>query len=285
MRFLGTGAGEGIPNPFCNCRICENARKRKGREIRTRSSFRLNERVLIDMGPDYFSQSVNLDESFVNLKHLLYTHTHDDHYNYTSVWERFAKRSEDNGPLNIYFTEDAFNVIEDFYMISPLTEGREHYISEKNVIFHKLLFEKEYKIDDYLITPLKSEHSTSLEKNTANYLVCGENLCLYYAVDSGMFLDETIEYLKKYRLNVLICECTFPCIDKNFFPKGYGHLDLNLCLENLKNLYNYNIISDETKVYLTHISPIGATHEELCNYAEKLNLPFDFIVAYDSMSI
>ena len=32
MIFLGTGASEGIPNPFCRCRICETARKMGGKE-------------------------------------------------------------------------------------------------------------------------------------------------------------------------------------------------------------------------------------------------------------
>ena len=27
IRFLGTGAAEGIPAPFCRCTVCENARK------------------------------------------------------------------------------------------------------------------------------------------------------------------------------------------------------------------------------------------------------------------
>ena len=54
MKFLGTGAGEGIPNPFCTCRICEYARKHGGKDIRTRSSFMLDRHTIIDMGADFF---------------------------------------------------------------------------------------------------------------------------------------------------------------------------------------------------------------------------------------
>ena len=30
IKFLGTGAAEGIPSTFCNCKICEYARRFKG---------------------------------------------------------------------------------------------------------------------------------------------------------------------------------------------------------------------------------------------------------------
>ena len=42
MLFLGTGAAEGIPTPFCRCRVCENARKKGGKEVRMRSGFRVS---------------------------------------------------------------------------------------------------------------------------------------------------------------------------------------------------------------------------------------------------
>ena len=57
MKFLGTSAGEGIPDPFCTCPICENARRVGGKELRTRSSFLLDEETIIDLGADYFAQA------------------------------------------------------------------------------------------------------------------------------------------------------------------------------------------------------------------------------------
>ena len=52
MKFYGTGAAEGIPNPFCGCYLCEYARKHGGKDVRTRSMFRLTPNICIDMGPD-----------------------------------------------------------------------------------------------------------------------------------------------------------------------------------------------------------------------------------------
>ena len=56
LTILGSGAAEGIPASFCDCRICREARKSGGRDIRMRTAYSLNERVQIDMGPDFFSQ-------------------------------------------------------------------------------------------------------------------------------------------------------------------------------------------------------------------------------------
>ena len=46
--FYGTGAAEGIPDPFCRCPVCENARKKGGKEIRHRTMFRVNEELCIE---------------------------------------------------------------------------------------------------------------------------------------------------------------------------------------------------------------------------------------------
>lgn len=94
MRFLGTGAGQGTPNPFCSCHVCENARKIGGKEIRTRSSFRLNDRVIIDISADFVAQAAFYHENFYKLEHVLYTHSHSDHFNFMSIWERKKKTQQ-----------------------------------------------------------------------------------------------------------------------------------------------------------------------------------------------
>ena len=79
MLFLGTGAAEGIPTPFCRCRVCENARKKGGKEVRMRSGFRVSRELLIDFGPDLFAGCVKTGTDLYDLKYLLITHTHEDH--------------------------------------------------------------------------------------------------------------------------------------------------------------------------------------------------------------
>ena len=50
--FYGTGAAEGIPDPFCTCYLCQYARDHGGKDVRTRSMFRVDPTMVIDMGAD-----------------------------------------------------------------------------------------------------------------------------------------------------------------------------------------------------------------------------------------
>ena len=71
MRFMGTGAGEGVPTPFCRCRVCEHARKVGGKEIRMRSAFRVSKEMQIDFGTDIFAECIRTGLDMYDLKYLL----------------------------------------------------------------------------------------------------------------------------------------------------------------------------------------------------------------------
>ncbi len=52
LTFLGTGAGEGYPDIFCECERCREARTLGGRNLRLRSSLLVSDDLLLDLGPD-----------------------------------------------------------------------------------------------------------------------------------------------------------------------------------------------------------------------------------------
>ena len=285
MRFLGTSAGEGIPNPFCTCKVCENARRVKGKEVRLRSSFMLDETFFIDLGADYVVQAIMQNINLDKAEHVLFTHVHFDHINYTIFWERFCKHAGSSRPMNVYLTEEAYEFLNQFLLVSPVTEGREHYIVPENVIFVQLDFYKTYTIGNYQVTPLRGSHATAFEKNSANYLIERDGFALYYAVDSGYFLQESFQALKGKKLDVFIGECTFPEVDKEVVNKNSGHMDIKMFLRNLEVLYKNETITENTEIYMTHISGSGLTHEEIVKYMQSLDLPYKIHVAYDGMVI
>ncbi len=285
MKFLGTGAGEGIPNPFCTCRICENARRVKGKEVRTRSSFMLSDKVIIDIGADFFAQALSNDVCFADVEHVLYTHMHHDHMNYNMIWERFVRREGGANPLNIYVVEDAYNFFSEHYANTPVTEGKKEYLLPNNANVIKLNFEKKYKIDNFTVTPLKGAHNTLFEKNSANYLIEHNNKKLYYALDSGYFLEETFSKLKDSKLDIFIGECTFPVENNCENINKSVHMNLSICIKNLDRLYEINAITKDTKIYLSHIASMGMTHEEIKGYFSKLNRDYTVQVAYDGLNI
>ncbi len=286
MIFHGTGAGEAIPDPFCSCRICENARKVRGKEIRTRSCFRVDEETIIDPGADYVTQCIFYGYDLTKIKNIIYTHTHGDHYDYTLPWERIVSVSKEDGPIHIYFTDDAYDILEKFYMTSVMTEGREGYTTPNDVVFHRLEFGTTESIGSWKVTPYRGRHAGCVEKSSANYIFEDKNgKKLYYALDSGWFPDETYEALRGASLDIFIGECTYNDPNIPAFPKHSAHMNLPLYIENCDKLLEIGAIREDTKIYATHINPTGITHAELEDYLETLDKPYRITAAYDTLEI
>ena len=70
ISFLGTGAAEGIPAPFCRCAACENARKVGGKEVRMRMGVLIDSTLLIDFSPDAFVEAMRFGADYTALQAL-----------------------------------------------------------------------------------------------------------------------------------------------------------------------------------------------------------------------
>ena len=68
VKYLGTGAAEGIPAVFCHCDVCQYARKHKGRNIRTRAQALIDGKLLLDFGPDTYMHSLQYDINLADIE-------------------------------------------------------------------------------------------------------------------------------------------------------------------------------------------------------------------------
>jgi len=285
MRFYGTSAAEGIPNPFCACAVCENARKVGGAEIRRRSFFRINEQTSIDLGADAFQQAIDYGD-FTKLQHVIVTHTHEDHLNYMMMNVRNMAIERTAQPLNYYFTDRAYD-IADFYRRSrPVMKGLTRDLEERGVIaFHRLEFHKTVEIAGLKVTPLRGNHKGNMGEDCANYLIeLADGRRMYYGVDTGWYLPETFDYLKDCRLDILISECTYGLTPGRGLQPG-GHLDAFSCMALFRRLLEQGTIHPATEIYLTHINHHTSTHAELAEWFAKQEFPCRITVAYDGMVI
>ena len=80
LTFYGTGASEGVPAVFCECESCVQARKLGGRNLRTRTSARVDDHVLIDFSVDSFAHVLFGGLRLSQIHHVLITHSHLDHF-------------------------------------------------------------------------------------------------------------------------------------------------------------------------------------------------------------
>ena len=64
LQYLGTAAAEGIPGLFCQCPMCQYARKTMGKEYRARSGAVVNDRLMIDFPPDVYATCLRVGDFY-----------------------------------------------------------------------------------------------------------------------------------------------------------------------------------------------------------------------------
>ncbi|MDD2356215.1 MAG: MBL fold metallo-hydrolase, partial [Lachnospiraceae bacterium] len=274
------------PDPFCRCFLCSNARIKGGKDVRKRSMFRVNEHIAIDMGADSFTQAIEYGD-FINLEHVLITHTHEDHLAYMMMGVRKMATHRTDNPLNYYFTDDAYEIVNFYRKNSAILKNSINALERDRVIaFHKLEFGEACTVGNLPVIPLKGNHIGNMGESCANYVIrLGNGKMLYYALDTGYYLDETFMQLKSYKLDYIISECTYGNM-MNRPQKPNGHLDVFSCQAVFKRLLEQETIGKDTQIYLTHINHAHtATHNDLVMIFGETDIPCDIHVAYDGMQI
>ena len=76
MKYLGTAAAEGWPGAFCRCKYCDEARKRGGKDIRTRSQTLINDDMMVDLPADTYMHALLHNVDLTAIKYLFITHAH-----------------------------------------------------------------------------------------------------------------------------------------------------------------------------------------------------------------
>ena len=271
LKYLGTAAAEGIPGMFCNCRVCRNALKIRGKEIKTRSQALLDDKLLIDFPADTYMHILNQGLDLRNIHNVIITHSHADHFYPNDFWCRFEGIAYDivEEPLNIYVTEAGYNEA-----LRQLAED----MDETRVKFHKIAPFEPFDVEDYHIIPLAADHDSS--SNPVIYIIEKGGKSLLYAHDTGIFPDSTWDYLEKYnkKFELISLDCT-AMAQKNW---RRSHLCLNTDKEVYDRLTEIGVCDKNTIVYVNHFSHNGMlTHKELVVEAEK----YGFLVTYDSLEV
>lgn len=281
-QFFGTSAAEGIPAPFCRCPVCLQAREKKGKYQRRRSCFRLSDTMMLDLGADAVSQCIEYGD-ITDVNHVLVTHTHDDHLNPHMLMEAFWSQKYRNGPLHYYFTEQAYEMAENWRKNSWILKGMVPGWEEKGVIqFHKLAYGERVEIDGVGVTPFRGNHRGNVKENTALYLLeLPDGRKLFYGLDSGPYFAETIEALKAHTIDIFISEATGGT--RPTAPES-THMNLQGVRNMAGVLYEQGTLKDSSVLYLTHINH-STGHDEMVEATERLQFPVETVVAWDGCKV
>jgi len=283
--FLGTGAAEGVPSYYCRCAYCMRVRQEGGKNIRSRSSFRIDAKHQIDFGPDIFHQLTRLGLDVYDLEHLLITHTHEDHFDLAELLTKQCTIEHNEKLMHIYLSEPAAEwTLKQIASYSSDPEKAKERFSRQFVL-HPLKYFETYRIGDLEAATVPGSHRAhGVNELAINYLLkLPDGTTLHYALDTGWYAEESWEFLKGRRTDILIMESTFG--NRAGYPvRAPGHLDLPNFLLMLDRMREIGFIDDRTRIFASHInSAHSLLHDEM--QAEFDRSAHKVTVAYDGMVI
>jgi phosphoribosyl 1,2-cyclic phosphate phosphodiesterase len=277
VKILGSGGSEGIPAFLCRCRVCAEARRRGGPEIRQNAgavvTLASGLLILLDMPPQFKTawDRSGLDQE--RLAGILITHRHADH-------ALGMKYLIDATPKNGVFEARPVTA----YMPADVLENRLRGLDPANdyppegrqgpfVAFCPIEAYQPLTLGGCRVTPLETNHlkgGGAAGQSFGYLLEDSDGARMAYMVDAQPDLPtRTVEALLSKRLDCLIWECTFEKLDKPI-----GHTDI-------AGLIGIGRRFSPRKLVATHISHQTLGHREL---TEAL-APEGILVAHDGMRI
>jgi glyoxylase-like metal-dependent hydrolase (beta-lactamase superfamily II) len=240
LTFLGTAAAEGIPFPFCECATCRHARANKGRNIRKRQTLLVNGDLLIDVGPDLYASCAELGLSLAELRYLLVTHSHEDHFHAHNLMLRARMfRLETELPeLTVIASPSAWAAWK-------ASGGRDESASLRRVPF---LPGHEAELGPYRIEAIEASHMPETG-DAMNYIVGDGKKTLLFASDTGKYRDAVWERLAGRRFDAVVMEATL-----GHKQQGKRHLSFSDYRFMLDRMRAIGAVGPDTRLFATHFS-------------------------------
>lgn len=264
LLFLGTGAPEGNPSPFCDCENCQDVRKRKGRNIRLQASLLINNELLIDFGPDVTRTFNNYGISMAKLKWVLITHCHSDHFYGGNFFNRLiGPRTKPIADLHIYGPERIKEISAE-WVFKP---------EEQKVVFHVIEPYRTFKLGKYKIKTFAITQNDKFAGKGMYYVIFEGKKTLLYAVDTYKLPEEDWQAMKGVLFDVVILDETFGYKD----PPNKDHHNIPLYLDTIQRLEREGHTHKKTKFYTQHMSHHNPAHDKLVKIMKKhrVNVPYD----------
>lgn len=277
IHYYGTGAGAGIPEIYCSCRVCEHARAHRGPNIRTRSQAVIDNCLGIDFPVDTLMHTIYGGLDMRNVHHVLITHAHHDHFLPADVLSRFVGVTD---PIRFYCSPASGKGLKASVEAreKAFNEGTRIRTSSYTLEVIDLAYNTPIDIMDYRVTPLRARHADALEAMI--FLIESKGKAILWGHDTGLLRSDAIAYLKEQgtHLDFVSLDCTL----KRGEQITRSHMDLDWCIETANLLRRNGNADATTRFALSHIGHlVERTHDELCQEAAEVRM----MVAYDGFEI
>lgn len=208
IRYLGTGAAEGVPAVYCQCETCQEARKRGGEEIHSRMQVLIDDNLGIDFPPDAYYHSLQGRFDYSAVTSLFITHSHMDHfYAYDFILRGYKYTKTSCQDLHIYGNAEVGKVYEESIRREMRDEVR------ATIHFHEILPFTPIEAEGYVVTALYAQHSKT--ETAYVYLIEKDGKSYLHLTDTGRLPETTLAYLqgvfasRKKKVDVVCFDCTF----------------------------------------------------------------------------
>jgi phosphoribosyl 1,2-cyclic phosphate phosphodiesterase len=248
ITILGSGTSSGVPVIACDCHVCQST---NSKDKRLRSSIMISHQGynhVIDAGPDFRQQM--LTNNVQSLSSIIFTHEHKDHI--AGLDDVRAFNYKESKHMEIFCTANVETALrrEFHYVFS-----NEKYPGLPLLNINRIDTDKFILPGGIVLQPIEFMHY----KMPVKAFRVGE---FTYVTDAKTITDEEKEKIKGTK--VLI-------VNALHLKEHISHFNLSEALAFIREI-------NPKTAYLTHISHMFGTHEEI----EDM-LPLNVFAAYDGM--
>lgn len=258
LTFLGTGAADWDINAY-----------HQDTFFRRNSGALVNDDLIIDPGPHifHFARHNGTPDMFRNVKNLIVTHSHGDHFDSWTVSEL----------CRMY----GCTLWADQACMDKLCRS----IGEKSagqISFQETKVLHDYKIGTYTVTPLPANHDTGIPHETPRvYLIQQEERILYYGCDSSWITTPAWNVMKDKAINAMVLELTCGETAPDDW-RIFEHNTIDMLKLMLRMFGKYQRFDPDVRYYVSHLArTLHTDHETL----KETLAPLGVVPAYDGMTI
>lgn len=272
---LGSGGSEGIPVPYCNCRVCKSGDKR----LRTSYLIKIGDiNFLVEIGPDFRQQQLKYNFS---IDYLFISHAHDDHVRglielrhilliakirikkiKLLISKRINKRLlSDSGSILRRADENAVEKEGIRYAYKTL-------LKKKKMEVHDLRYYRKYNFKHFTMLLFKNRHGKTFSDG---FLLESKEKKIVYLGDASVIGKMTIELINKEKPDLLIANIPY-FFESMKMEKKRNHIGIEM-LEKL----------EIKRILISHFShKAKLTHKEIVEKASKYK---NIVVACDGLKL
>ena len=275
LKYLGTAAAEGVPALFCDCEVCERARERGGRNVRTRSQALVDGQLLIDFPADTYLHVLNYGLRLHEINSCIITHCHSDHLYPGDLWclISYAAHRKEQRPFHLF---GAAPVME---MVRAQCEDAERIIKEGGLCLHEIRPFEPFEAEGYKVTALRADHGAP--ESVAYVVESPEGKAMLYAHDTGLLPEESLELLRNsgLKFGLVSYDCTNGLLEHG----ERNHMGLHGDVRLREMLEEMGVLGEGCVHVANHFSHNGggAGYDEMAAAAEARG----FLTSFDGMEV